>query len=265
MMDATTARRALVIVPTYNERDNIEEVAERLFEAAGDAVELLVVDDASPDGTADVVRDLARRRRVHLVERPGKQGLGTAYVAGFKWALERDYWAIVEMDADLSHDPADAPRLLDGLTNADLAVGSRYVPGGRIKNWGRVRRALSLGGNLYARLWLGFSIKDSTSGFRAYRTEALSNLDLDAIRSEGYAFQIEMARRVYRSGGRIVEVPITFIDRAAGTSKMSRRIVLEALVSVAAWGMRDRLGGRPASPAARRGAARESREKQGAS
>ncbi|HEX2049965.1 MAG TPA: polyprenol monophosphomannose synthase [Actinomycetota bacterium] len=235
------AGRALVVVPTYNEAASVADVARRLFEAAP-GVELLVVDDASRDGTAGVVRSLAAGRAgVHLVERPGKQGLGTAYVAGFRWAMARGYDAVVEMDADGSHDPASVPALLDALRDADLAIGSRYVPGGRIHNWGLLRRLLSRAGNLYARAWLGFDVKDSTSGFRAFRVAWLEREELADVRSEGYAFQIEMTRRVHRAGGRVVEVPITFTERMHGKSKLSRRIVLEALVEVARWGIRDRL------------------------
>jgi dolichol-phosphate mannosyltransferase len=238
---APDRERSLVIVPTYNEIESIEEVAQRLFAAVGEQVDLLVVDDGSPDGTADFVKRLAAERpRMHLIERSGKQGLGTAYVAGFRWAIERGYDAVVEMDADLSHDPADVPRLLQRLGEVDLAVGSRYVPGGRVVNWGKIRRILSLGGNLYARMWLGFPVRDSTSGFRAYRTAALAAGDLGALRSEGYSFQIEMTRRIHRSGGRIAEVPITFVERERGKSKMSRRIVIEAMVGVTRWGLRDR-------------------------
>jgi dolichol-phosphate mannosyltransferase len=232
--------RALVVVPTYNERDSIEEVVTRLFEAAPDSVDLLVVDDASPDATADVAGKLSGDYPIHVLERSAKLGLGTAYWEGFRWALERRYWAVVEMDADLSHDPADVPRLLAALDNADLVIGSRYVGNGGTLNWGRLRRALSLGGNLYARLWLGWPIKDATSGLRAYRASALERLNPHSGRSEGYAFQIEMARRVYRHGGRVVEVPITFTERAHGRSKMSRRIIVEALWRVSVWGVVDR-------------------------
>ncbi len=235
--------RALVVVPTFNESASIAEVVRRLFDATGDAVDLLVIDDGSPDGTASIVRDLsAGPHEINLLERASKQGLGTAYVTGFKWGIEHGYWAVVEMDADLSHDPADVPRLLAALKDADLAIGSRYVPGGKVKNWSRFRRALSGAGNLYARGWLGFGLKDSTSGFRAYRSAVLAAQDLDAVRSEGYAFQIEMAWRVHRSGGRVTEVPITFVEREAGRSKMSRRIVVEALTSVPRWALRDRRG-----------------------
>ncbi|MDQ3986618.1 MAG: polyprenol monophosphomannose synthase [Actinomycetota bacterium] len=237
--------RALVIVPTYNEVDSIPTVAKKLFATASQDVDLLVVDDASPDGTADAVRSLgADHPNVHLLERPRPMGLGTAYIAGFLWALERDYWAVVEMDADLSHDPADVPRLLDALKDASLVVGSRYIEGGGILNWGRIRKALSGAGNVYARIWLGFEVRDSTSGFRAYRTDHLARLRLDTIRSEGYAFQIEMVRRMFYTGAKIREIPIVFADREAGKSKMSKRIVFEALGLVTAWGFFDRVKGR---------------------
>lgn len=235
--------KALVIVPTYNELGNMPLVVARLFEKAGEHdVELLVVDDSSPDGTAWTVKALQQEREgIHLIERVGRQGLGSAYVAGFRWALEQGYDQIVEMDADLSHDPADVPRLLDELANADLVIGSRYVAGGDVFNWGRLRRALSRFGNVYARLWLGFDVRDATSGFRAYRATALAEIDLYRVRSEGYAFQIEMARRIYKMGGTIREIPIRFVDRTSGRSKMSRRIVFEAVALVTAWGIRDRL------------------------
>lgn len=244
--DVTDTMQALVIVPTFNERANIGEVVRRLFDAAGDRVDLLVVDDGSPDGTADFVEELAQGPHgIHLLRRAGKLGLGTAYLAGFAWAMEHGYNAVVEMDADLSHDPADVPRLLDALGSADLVIGSRYVPGGRVENWGRFRKALSSGGNLYARVWMGWKVQDATAGFRAYRTAFLQTLDLASVHSEGYGFQIEMTRRVFRSGGRIAEIPITFVERVAGTSKMNRRIVAEALWDVTRWGIRDRFRGRP--------------------
>ena len=234
--------QALVIVPTYNERDNMAEVVRRLFDAAGDRVDLLVVDDGSPDGTADLVEQLAAGPHdIHLMRRSRKLGLGTAYIQGFMWAIARGYAAVVEMDADLSHDPADVPRLLDALEGAELVIGSRYVPGGRVENWGRFRTALSSGGNLYARMWMGWPVHDATAGFRAYRTSFLETLDLATVKSEGYGFQIEMTRRVFRSGGRIVEIPITFVERVAGHSKMSRRIVAEALWDVTRWGVSDRV------------------------
>ena len=246
--------RALVIVPTYNESGSIREVIDKLFAAAGDRADLLVIDDGSPDGTAAIVAEAAAGDdRIHLFERAGKLGLGTAYVTGFRWALQRGYWAVVEMDADLSHDPAEVARILDALETCDVVIGSRYVPGGRVGNWGRIRRALSAAGNLYARAWLGYAVRDSTSGFRAYRAAALGGHDLDTVRSEGYAFQVEMTRRFHRAGADIREVPITFVERETGKSKMSRRIVAEALVAVTRWGIRDRLLGAAARRAERRG------------
>jgi dolichol-phosphate mannosyltransferase len=241
--------QALVIVPTYNEFESIAEVARRLFDAAGDTVDLLVVDDGSPDGTAELVKQMTESSHgVHLMERAGKQGLGTAYVDGFRWALERPYWAVVEMDADLSHDPADVPRMLETLKDADLVIGSRYVPGGQVRNWSKVRRALSAAGNLYARMWLGYDVRDSTSGFRAYRREVLEQASLSELHSEGYSFQIELTRRVARAGGKIVEIPITFVERVQGKSKMSKRIVIEAMGRVTQWGFHDRFGKGPKEP-----------------
>jgi len=242
----------LVIVPTFNERASIEEVA-RLVLAADPAIDLLVVDDSSPDGTAEIVRELASSygRRVHLIERPSKQGLGTAYVDGFRWALRRGFGAIVAMDGDLSHDPRVVPRLVESLRHADLVIGSRYVPGGEVRNWGLLRRTLSLAGNLYARTALGFGVKDSTSGFRAYRSAWLE-AEFPESTSQGYAFQIEMTRRIHRAGGRILEFPIAFTERRTGGSKLSRGIVVEAIWSVSWWALRDRLGRRssagPAPP-----------------
>ena len=232
-------------MPTYNERGNLREVVERTL-AATDDVDLLFVDDASPDGTGALATEIGETEpRVNVLERDGKRGLGLAYVLGFGWALQREYSVIVEMDADLSHDPADLPRLLSTLEDADLAIGSRYIDGGRVRNWGAIRRALSAVANLYARLWLGYRVRDSTSGFRAYRRDALLSQELSSIRSEGYAFQIEMTRRVSRAGGRIVEIPITFVERASGRSKLNRGVVLEAMVFVTAWGLKDRLRRRP--------------------
>lgn len=241
-----SAARVLVIVPTFNERASIEEVA-RLTLAADPAVELLVVDDSSPDRTAEAVRGLEASAggRVHLIERPAKLGLGTAYVEGFRWALRRGYGAIVAMDGDLSHDPRVVPHLVGALRHADLVIGSRYVPGGEVRNWGAVRRALSRAGNLYAGAALGFGVRDSTSGFRAYRSAWLE-ADFPDSAPEGYAFQIDMARRIHRGGGRITEIPIAFTERRGGRSKMSRRIVFEAIWSVAWWAIRDRLSSRPA-------------------
>ncbi|MGH2820113.1 MAG: polyprenol monophosphomannose synthase [Actinomycetota bacterium] len=238
-------RAALVAVPTYNEREGLDVLLPRLLAVAAEGLDVLVVDDASPDGTADLVEGHARdSSRVHLLRRPTKQGLGTAYLTAFRWALERDYWAVVEMDADLSHDPAAIPSLLSQLGAAELAIGSRYVRGGSVRNWSPLRRLLSRAGNVYAGLLLGFGVRDSTSGFRAYRAEVLERQRLDSVRSEGYAFQIEMTRRVFLAGGRIVEIPITFEERTSGRSKLSRTIILEAIYRVAGWGIEDRLRGR---------------------
>ena len=240
----TTTRRALVIVPTFNEADSIAAVVQRLFDSSAE-VDMLVVDDDSPDGTAMVVTGLQQEHdRLHLIERPGRAGLASAYLEGFRWAFERDYDVVIEMDADLSHDPKDVPRLLKALEGADAVLGSRYVPGGEVRNWPWFRRALSRAGNSYARLCLGFHIRDATSGFRAYRADALRSIELGSIRSEGYAFQVEMVRRLWRQRLRVKEIPIAFIDRQSGKSKMSRRIVFEALALVTIWGLRDRLGRR---------------------
>jgi dolichol-phosphate mannosyltransferase len=233
-------KQALVIVPTYNERQSIGDVIDRLFAATGDTVDLLVVDDGSPDGTGALVAARAEEDpRIHLMQRTEKSGLGRAYVAGFQWGLERGYPVLVEMDADLSHDPADVPRLIAALAGAELAIGSRYVPGGGVRNWSAFRRALSKFGNIYAGSWLRFGVKDSTSGFRAFRSSALASQDLSTVHSQGYGFQIEMVRRLARSGGRIIEVPIIFVERETGASKMSRRIVIEALVVVTGAGLKD--------------------------
>jgi dolichol-phosphate mannosyltransferase len=233
-------RRALVVVPTYNERDNVDIVVSRLFEAVGDCAHLLVVDDGSPDGTAEQVKHIAAERDdVFLIERAGKLGLGTAYIEGFTWGLQRGYWAMVEMDADLSHDPADVPRLLDALEHTDLVVGYRYVPGGAVENWGLVRRLLSRGANLYVRWWLRLGVRDATAGFRAYRAQIVPLLELESVHFEGYGFQIELTRRLVRRGGRVAEIPITFSERAVGVSKMSPKIVLEALWHVTLSGVLD--------------------------
>lgn len=232
--------RALVIIPTFNESATIGRLLQSLLVHADAGVDVLVVDDGSVDGTSHVVEEV-QTDRVHLLQRGVKKGLASAYVEGFRWALDRNYDAIVEMDGDLSHDPAAVPLLLSGLENADLVVGSRYVPGGSIENWSTFRRFLSVAGNLYARKLLALEVQDSTSGFRAYRSSVLAGQDLASIGSEGYAFQIEMTQRVITSGGRVEERPITFSERRFGRSKLSRGIVLEALLSVPAWGLRQRL------------------------
>jgi dolichol-phosphate mannosyltransferase len=230
---------ALVVLPTYNESENITTVLRRLLTAAPE-VSVLVVDDSSPDGTADIARSIGGS--VQVMERPAKSGLGSAYRDGFRWGLERGFDALVEMDSDLSHEPESVPMLLGAVAaGADLAVGSRYVPGGRIPNWAMTRRALSKAGNLYASAMLGLSIKDATSGFRAYSARILTELDLGSIRADGYGFQIEMAYRVILAKGTVAEIPISFVDRTAGTSKMSSKIVVEALSLVTLWGLRRQL------------------------
>ena len=233
--------RTLVVLPTYNEADNIAEVLRRLRRAVP-AADVLVVDDASPDGTAEIARAIgAEVGGVDVLMRAGKSGLGSAYRAGFIEGLRRGYQVLVEMDGDLSHDPAALPDLLRAVDGgADLAVGSRYIPGGSIPHWSARRRALSRWGNRYACWVLKLPLADATSGFRAYHADIVPKLDLPSIQSDGYGFQIEMAYRVARVGGGIVEVPIAFVDRERGKSKMSARIIAEALVLVTWWGMRDR-------------------------
>ncbi len=239
--------RTLVILPTYEERETIGRVMDGLL-ALGEPVDLLVVDDASPDGTADVVRDRAARDpRVRLVERPAKAGLASAYLLGFRQAIDEGYDLVVEMDSDLSHDPAQLPDLLRAARTHDMVIGSRYVPGGSVANWSPARLALSRAGNTYARLALGFPLRDATSGYRAYRRPVLTTLLGRPIRSDGYGFQVELAYRAWRSGGRVAEVPITFRERESGRSKISRRIVLEALWLVTVWGLSARLRPAPGS------------------
>lgn len=225
-----------VVVPTYNEADNISRLLEQIV--ARPRFRALVVDDGSPDGTGDIVAEIARSEpRVGLLSRPGKLGLGSAYIAGFRRALAEGAAFIFEMDADFSHDPRYLPELLAAAEGGyDLVIGSRYVPGGGTSDWGLGRRIISRGGNLYAGLILNMPLADSTGGFRCYRRAVLESLDLSVVRSNGYAFQIEMAYRVRRAGFRVGEVPIIFPDRRVGRSKMSRRIVLEALVNV--WRLR---------------------------
>jgi apolipoprotein N-acyltransferase len=246
------APRTAVILPTYDERDTIEDVLDRVLAATD--VDVLVVDDSSPDGTGDVVRRYTERRpRVALEERSAKGGLASAYLHGFGLALQRGYDLVVEMDADLSHRPEELPRLLEGARRHHLVIGSRYIPGGAVRNWSRFRRTLSQGGNLYARLLLGFPVRDATSGYRVYRADALRRLIDEELRSEGYAFQVELAYRAWREGMSVGEVPITFEERHHGQSKLSRAIVVEALWHVLVWAIRDRLlrRGVPAAPGRR--------------
>ena len=234
--------RTLIVLPTFNEADNIVEVLQKLRAVVPEA-SVLVVDDASPDGTADLVEEVAEQiGDISVMRRPAKSGLGSAYRDGFRRGLSVGYDVMVEMDSDLSHDPAALPLLLTAVADgAALALGSRYIPGGSIPDWSWRRRALSRWGNRYAAAVLGIDVKDATSGYRAYRAEALTNIDFHTVQADGYGFQVEMAYRVLASGGRIVEVPISFTDRVRGESKMSSRIVIEALVLVTWWAIRDRL------------------------
>jgi len=233
-----------VIIPTYNERDNIEIITGRVRSSVPDA-HVLIVDDNSPDGTGEIADKLAGGDpQVHVLHRAGKAGLGSAYIAGFAWALEQGYGALVEMDADGSHRPEELPRLLAALAGADLVLGSRYVPGGAVLNWPRSRELLSRAGNTYARLMLGLKLMDATGGYRAFRASTLRRIGLDDVDSQGYCFQVDLARRTIAAGLTVTEVPITFEERQRGASKMSRKIVLEALWRVTGWGIAARL--RPA-------------------
>lgn len=226
----------LVIIPTYNESESLPGVVERVRAAVPDA-DVLIADDNSPDGTGRLADAMASADdHVHVLHRAGKEGLGKAYLAGFAWGLERGYDVLVEMDADGSHRPEELPRLLAQIPHADIVLGSRWVPGGSVVNWPVSRRVLSQGGSLYTRLALGIPTRDATGGYRAYRASALRELDLASVTSNGYCFQIDLLWRGLQRGLIVREVPITFVEREAGTSKMSGRIVREALVNVARWG-----------------------------
>jgi len=221
--------RALVIIPTYNEKENIRSIVELVVSQAPN-VDVLVVDDSSPDGTAVIVDEMARANaRVQLMSRPGKRGLGTAYIAGFKWGLARGYAYLIEMDADFSHDPREIPNMLKAIPEADLVLGSRYTNGVRVVNWPLRRLVLSKGASYYVRLITGLPVADPTGGFKCFRRRVLEAIDLDEVRSNGYAFQIEMTYKAWMQGFRVREIPITFVDRYAGQSKMSGHIVREAL------------------------------------
>jgi dolichol-phosphate mannosyltransferase len=221
--------RALVIIPTYNEKENIRPIIELVLSQAAN-LELLVVDDNSPDGTAAIVKEMAQADpRVHLLSRAGKLGLGTAYIAGFKWGLAQGYAHLIEMDADFSHDPREIPNMLKAIQQADLVLGSRYIDGVRVVNWPLSRLFLSKGASYYVRIITGLPIHDPTGGFKCFRRKVLETIKLDEVRSNGYAFQIEMTHKAWMMGFRVREIPITFADRYAGQSKMSGHIVREAL------------------------------------
>lgn len=232
----TTDRRALICLPTYNEIDNLRPMVAAIREVVP-AVEILVIDDNSPDGTGALADELAAAdAKVHVLHRAGKEGLGKAYLAGFAWALARGYGLILEMDCDFSHDPKYLPGMLAAAGEADLVLGSRYVAGGGTVNWGLGRKLISRGGSLYARTILGLSVRDLTGGFKCFRREVLEAIDLASVECTGYAFQIELTYRASRKGFRVREIPIVFADRRVGHSKMSRRIVLEAIRKV--WSIR---------------------------
>lgn len=237
----TRGAGVLVLVPTFNEVSNLEPLLARLHRVLPE-VHVLVVDDGSPDGTGELADRLASDDpRVHVLHRAVKQGLGAAYLAGFSWGLERAYEVLVEMDADGSHQPEQLGRLLAALADADVVLGSRWVPGGRIENWPRRRELLSRGGNAYSRIVLGIPLHDSTGGYRAFRRSALQSMDLADVASQGYCFQVDMAWRAVQRGLRVTEVPVTFVERARGESKMSGAIVREAFLRVTLWGVAHRL------------------------
>jgi len=230
--------KTLVIIPTYNEADNVSWICESILQQQPE-VDILVADDNSPDGTGEIADKLAEAdSRVHVLHRQGKEGLGAAYRAGFAWGLARDYDVLVEMDADGSHRPEDLGLLLDSArTGVPLTLGSRWVPGGKVVNWPKRREALSRGASLYARLMLDLGVKDATAGFRAFRRETLEAIDLDNVESQGYCFQIDMTRQTRLAGLEVAEVPVTFVERVHGQSKMSFDIVKEALTRVTVWGL----------------------------
>ena len=241
MVDDTSGR-LLVVMPTYNEAATVRKVVERV-RAAVPVADVLIVDDSSPDGTGEIADSLAQLdSHVHTLHRARKEGLGKAYVAGFRWGLERDFDTLVEMDADGSHQPEELPNLLAALRDADVVLGSRYVAGGRVVDWPWRRELLSRGGNTYSRIALGVPFRDTTGGYRAYRASALRRLELATVASAGYCFQVDLAWRAVRSGLRVAEVPITFVERTEGASKMSGAIVREALWQVTRWGVAYRVG-----------------------
>jgi dolichol-phosphate mannosyltransferase len=229
-------RKALICLPTYNEAENLRPMVAAVL-ASVPQCQILVVDDNSPDGTGRIADELAAAdARVHVLHRAGKEGLGKAYLAAFAWALSRDYGLVLEMDCDFSHDPKYLPAMLAAAGQADLVLGSRYVPGGGTVNWGVARKLISRGGSLYSRLILGLSVRDLTGGFKCFRREVLEGIELPSVQCTGYAFQIELTYRAVRKGFRVAEIPIVFEDRRVGKSKMSRRILLEAVRKV--WSIR---------------------------
>jgi dolichol-phosphate mannosyltransferase len=229
-----------MVVPTYNEADNLAWLVERL-RVAEPSVDLLVVDDSSPDGTGEIADRLAAAdQAVHVLHRPGKGGLGAAYLAGFAWALDAGYDVVGEMDADGSHQPEQLHRLLEALLDADLVIGSRWIPGGSVVNWPLRREALSRGGNLYVRVLLGIEIRDATAGFRVFRRSALEKIDLASVQSTGYVFQTDLVTRCLRAGLTVREVPIEFVERVRGDSKMSGAVAVESLRRITRWGLRER-------------------------
>jgi dolichol-phosphate mannosyltransferase len=218
------------VVPTYNEADNLEPFVRKVLESVPEATRILIVDDNSPDGTGRIADDLqARHEAVTVLHRHFKEGLGPAYIAGFRHALSEGARLVLEMDSDFSHDPGQLHRLLDASADADLVIGSRYTPGGEVVDWGALRRAVSRGGSAYARVVLGLKVRDLTGGFKCFRREVLEAIDLDAVGSKGYAFQVEMTYRAVQRGFKVVEVPITFRDREVGSSKMNAAIIAEAM------------------------------------
>ncbi len=243
-MPETAARppieRVAVLIPTYNERENLPRIVARVRESVPEA-DVVVLDDNSPDGTGEAADELAAADpQVSVIHRQGKEGLGAAYLAGFRWALDAGYDAVVEMDADGSHRPEDLPAMLAAAQDADLVIGSRYVRGGEIVNWPLSRKAISMGGNLYIRAILGMPVNDATAGYRVYRTDTLRQIGLDEVESAGYVFQTDLTVRTVRAGLRVVEVPITFIEREIGESKMDGDVVKESMRRITGWGLEHR-------------------------
>ncbi len=242
MTDREPVTRVVVLIPTYNERENLPGIIGRVRSSVPD-VDVLVLDDGSPDGTGTLADEIAASDdHVHVLHRQGKQGLGKAYLAGFDWALERGYDAMVEMDADGSHLPEQLPSLLAAIGDADVVIGSRWIRGGEVRNWPVSRKVLSVGANLYTKVLLGMSVNDATAGYRVYRASALRTMGLTGVESQGYCFQVDLTLRAVRAGLRVVEVPITFVEREVGVSKMGKDIIREALVNVTKWGVQHRAG-----------------------